>query len=76
MALQNDLIVEASELEVDAARMSDTLDNLTHMVCWNDKDAGLVWMYAQQLEARVRTLGTLLRSADPNMREVRARLCN
>jgi hypothetical protein len=76
MALQSDLFVDADELVGDAARVSDTLDSLTHMVCWNDKDAGLACLYAQQLEARVRALGTLLRSADPNVRAVRARLCN
>jgi hypothetical protein len=76
MALQSDLLMNADELVVDTAQVSDTLDSLTHLACWNDADAGLVQLYASQLEERLRGLGALLRSADPNVREVRARLCN
>ena len=76
MALQSDLFMDADELVVDAARVSDTLGGLTHLVCWNDEDAGLVHLYARQLEERLRGLVALLRSADPNVREARARLCN
>lgn len=53
-----------------------TLVSLTHLVCWNDEDAGLVQLYARQLEERLLGLEALLRSADPNVREARARLCN
>jgi hypothetical protein len=76
MALQSDLFMDADELVVDAARISDKLVSLTHLVYWNDEDAGLVQLYARQLEERLRVLGTLLQSADPNVREARARLCN
>jgi hypothetical protein len=76
MALQCDLFMDADEFMVDAARVSDTLVSLTHLVYWNDGDAGLVQFYARQLEERLRGVGALLRSADPNAREARARLCN
>ena len=76
MALQTDLFMDADEFVVDAARISDMLGNLTHLVCWNDEDAGLVELYASQLEEQLRGLGALLQSADPNVREARARLCN
>jgi hypothetical protein len=76
MALQSDLFMDADELVVDAARVSDTLVSLTHLVCWKDGDAGLAQLYARQLEERLLALGALLRSADPNAREARARLCN
>ena len=42
---------------VDAARVSDTLGSLTHLVRWNDGDAGLVHLYARQLEERLRGVG-------------------
>lgn len=76
MALQSDLYMDADELVVDPARGFDTLGSLTHLMCWNDEDAGLVHLYARQLEERLRGLVALLRSADPNVREARARLCN
>jgi hypothetical protein len=76
MALQTVLFVDVDELAVDAVRVSETLDNLTHLLYLNEGDAGLVGLYARQLEERFRVLGTLLRSADPNLRDVRARLCN
>ena len=76
MALESDLFMDTDELVVDAARVSDALISLTHLVCWNDGDAGLVHLYARQLEERLRRLVALLRSADPNVREARARLCN
>ena len=76
MALQNDLFMDADEFLVDAARVSDTLVSLTQLAYWNDGDVGLVQLYARQLEERLRGVGALLRSADPNVREARARLCN
>ena len=76
MALQSDLLMDADEFVVDAARVSDTLDSLTHLACWNDGDAGLVQLYARQLEERLQALGALLRSADPDVREAPAKLCN
>jgi len=76
LQLQNDLFMDANELVVDAARVSDTLVSLTHLVYRNDGDAGLVQLYARQLEERLRGLGVLLRSADPNVRKTQARLCN
>jgi hypothetical protein len=76
MALQNDLFIDADEFVVDAARVSDTLDSPTYLVCWSDQDIGLAQLYARQLKERLRGLGALLRSTDPNVREARARLCN
>jgi hypothetical protein len=68
--------MDADELVVDAARVSKALVSLTHLASWNDEGAGLLQLYARQLEERLRGLGALLRSADPNAREARARLCN
>lgn len=76
MALQSDLFIDTDEFLADATRVSDTLDSLTYLVCWNDEDIGMVQLYARLLQARLRGLGVLLRSTDPNVREVRARLCN
>jgi hypothetical protein len=76
MALQSDLFMDADEFVAEATRVSDTLDSLTYLVCWNDQDVGLVQLYARQLEERLRGLGALLRSTDPNVREAQARLCN
>ncbi len=76
MALQNDLFMDADELVVDAVSVSDTLVSLAHLVYWNDEDAGLVQLYARQLERRLQGMGALLRSADPSVREARVRLCN
>jgi hypothetical protein len=76
MALQSDLLIDADEIVVDAARVSDTLVSLTHLVYSNDEDAGLVQLYARQLEERLREVGALLRSTDPNVHGARTRLCN
>ena len=76
MTLQNDLSVDADEPVMDAARVPDTLVSLMHLVYWNDGEAGLVQLYARQLEDRLRGVEALLRSSDPNVREARARLCN
>jgi hypothetical protein len=67
--------MDADEFVVDAACVSGTLGNLTYLVCRSDEDAGLVQLYARQLEV-VAGVGALLRSADPKVREARARLCN
>jgi hypothetical protein len=76
MALQSDLFMDADEFVVDVARISDKLVSVTHLVYWKDGDTGLAQLYARQLEERLLALGALLRSADPNVRETRARLCN
>jgi hypothetical protein len=76
MAYQSDLFVDVDEFLMDAARVSDMLVSLTHLVYWNDGKAGLVQLYARQLEERLRGVGALLQSADPSVREARARLCN
>ncbi|HWO37664.1 MAG TPA: hypothetical protein VNO32_53500 [Candidatus Acidoferrum sp.] len=76
MTLQSDLSVDADEPVMDAARVPDTLVSLMHLVYWNDGEAGLVQLYARQLEDRLRGVEALLRSSDPNVREARARLCN
>jgi hypothetical protein len=76
MALQGNSFMDTDELVLDAAHVSDTLVSLTQLVYWNDQDAGLIRLYARQLEERLRGAGALLRSADPNVRDARARLCN
>jgi hypothetical protein len=76
MVLQSDLFMDADELVVDAARVSDALVSLTYLVYGNDGDVGLVQLYARQLEERLRDVAALLRSGDPNGREALARLCN
>jgi hypothetical protein len=76
MASQSDLFLDADEFLVDAARISDTLVGLTHLVYWGEEDSGLVQLYARQLEERLRGVGALLRSSDPNVREARVRLRN
>jgi hypothetical protein len=76
MTLQSDLSVDADEPVMDAARVPDTLVSLMHLVYWNDGEAGLVQLYARQLDDRLRGVEALLRSSDPNVREARARLCN
>jgi hypothetical protein len=76
MTLQGDLSVDPDEAVMDAARFPDTLVSLMHLVYWNDGEAGLVQLYARQLEDRLRGVEALLRSSDPNVREARARLCN
>jgi hypothetical protein len=76
MTLQGDLSVDADEAVMDAVRVPDTLVSLMHLVYWNDGEAGLVQLYARQLEDRLRGVEALLRSSDPNVREARARLCN
>jgi hypothetical protein len=76
MTLQSDLSVDADEPVMDAARVPDMLVSLMHLVYWNDGAAGLVQLYARQLEDRLRGVEALLRSSDPNVREARARLCN
>ena len=76
MTLQSDSFMDADEFAVDAAHVSDTLVSLTHLRYWNIADAGLVQLYAGQLEERLRGLGALRRSTDPNVREAQAKLCN
>jgi hypothetical protein len=76
MTLQSDLSLDADEPVMDAAGVPDTLVSLMHLVYWNDGEAGLVQLYARQLEDRLRGVEALLRSSDPNVREARARLCN
>jgi hypothetical protein len=76
MALTSDLFMDTDEFVVDAARLSDTLGSLTDLTYWSDEDAGLVQLYARQLEERSRGLVRLLWSADPNVREAQARLRN
>jgi hypothetical protein len=75
MTFEKVLFADEDESMV-GARVSDTLDNLTHLVYLNESDAGLVRLYAQQLQERLRGLRAVLNSPDPNMRAVRARLCN
>jgi hypothetical protein len=57
-------------------RVSATLDSLSHLLYLDESDAGLVRLYARQLEDRLFALRAVLNSPDPNMRAVRARLCN
>jgi hypothetical protein len=71
-----DQFVDADESMVGAGRVSETLDCLSHLVYMEESDAGLVRLYAQQLEGRLFALRAVLNSPDPNMRVVQARLCN
>jgi hypothetical protein len=75
MAYQEIRLVDADELVVEGNKRPDTLEGLTFVIHAGD-DTGMAGLYAGQLEARVRSLEALLRSADPNLREVRARLRN
>jgi hypothetical protein len=68
--------VDADESMAGAGRVSETLDSLSHLLYLNESDAGLVRLYAHQLEDRLFALRAVLNSPDPNMRAVRARLCN
>jgi hypothetical protein len=76
MTSQSDLIMDMDEFAMDAAHVSDMLVSLTHLGCWNGGDFCLIQLYARVLAERLLGLGALLRSADPNIRETRARLCN
>lgn len=76
MTFEKVLFADEDESMVGAARVSDTLDSLTHLVYLDESDAGMVRLYAQQLQERLRGLNAVLNSPDPNMRAVRARLCN
>ena len=76
MAVEKVQFADVDEPVVGAVRVSDTLDSLTHLVSLNESDAGLIRLYAQQLEDRLFALTAVLNSPDPNMRAVRARLCN
>jgi hypothetical protein len=71
-----DQFVDADESMVGGGRVSETLDSLSHLVFMDEGDAGLVRLYAHQLEDRLFALSAVLNSTDPNMRAVRARLCN
>ena len=75
MALQEGWLVDGDAFVVDGGRVVETVDSVTLFI-HSDHDAGLVGLLARQLEARVRGLQVLLSSPDPNLREVRARLCN
>jgi hypothetical protein len=75
MALQEVLFVDADGFVVDGVHIADTMDSLTFLIDTDD-ETGLVGLYAKQLHARVRGLEALLRSDEPNMRDVQARLCN
>jgi hypothetical protein len=72
----DDQFTDVDESLVGAMRVSETLDCLSHLVYLNESDAGLVRLYAHQLEDRLFALRAVLNSPDPNMRAVRARLCN
>jgi hypothetical protein len=71
-----DQFADADESTAGAGRVSETLDCLSHLLYLNESDAGLVRLYAHQLEDRLFALRAVLNSPDPNMRAVRARLCN
>jgi hypothetical protein len=75
MAYQETRLVDAGEFSSDGNKLSAAVDGLTYLI-HSDDDVGIVGLYAGQLEAQVRGLEALLRSADPNMRGVRARLRN
>lgn len=74
-AFQENRLVDAEDFARNGNSLSAAVDGLTYVIHSND-DMGLLGLYAGQLEAQVRNLEALLRTADPNMRGVRARLRN
>jgi hypothetical protein len=76
MTFENVPFVDEDEPVTGAARVSETLDSLTNLVYLDESDAGLVRLYAQQLQERLHVLSAVMNSSDPNMRAIRARLCN
>jgi hypothetical protein len=75
MAFQGMVLGDAEEFITDGNNMSVAVNGLTYLM-HSDDDTGLVGLYAKQLEARVRDMESLLRSDDPNARDLCARLSN
>ena len=67
--------MKADEFFAEGNNISAAVDGLTFLM-HSDDDTGLVSLYAKQLEERVRGVEALLRSDDPNARDVCARLSN
>jgi hypothetical protein len=67
--------VTADEFVVDGNSMSAAGDGVTYLI-HSDDETGLVGLYARQLETQVRRVEALLRSDNPNARELCARLWN
>ena len=75
MAFQESRAAQTDELGAEGNSATTLVDGLTRAMHAGE-EIGLVRLYAGQLEAQVRDLEALLRSADPNMRGIRARLRN
>jgi hypothetical protein len=75
MAFQGIVQVEGDEFIADGSNVSTAVDGLTYLM-HSDDETGLAGLYARQLEAQVRGMEALLRSDDPNARDVCARLSN
>jgi hypothetical protein len=75
MAFQEILFVNADEFIADGYNLSGMGDGPSYLI-HSDDESGLVGLYARHLEGQARDLETLMRSADPNARDVCARLRN
>jgi hypothetical protein len=75
MAFQETRSVDTDEYVANGSTLSAAVDGLTYLMLPGD-DMEMVGLYARQLDARVRDMEALLRSDDPNVRGVRARLVN
>jgi hypothetical protein len=75
MAFQEIMFTDADELSADDLQLSGMGDGPAFLLSPED-ETGLVGLFARQVALRARNLETLLRSADPNMRDVLARLVN
>jgi hypothetical protein len=75
MAFQGIMFTDADEFSADDMRLSGVGDGPEYLLHPED-ETGLVGLLARQVAVRVRDLEVLMRSNDPNMREVCARLVN
>jgi hypothetical protein len=75
MAFQEIMFTDADEFCADDLQLSGMGDGPAYLLYPEDA-TGLVGLLARQVAVRVRDLEILLRSADPNMRDVLARLVN
>ncbi len=72
MAFDRVVFVDADEAVTDCVSIANMMEGATGTIM-NDGGSGLVMLYAEQLEDRIRVAKTLQRSTDPGLR---ARMCN
>ena len=72
MTFDRVVFVDADELVADRVPIADKLESLSDLIL-DDGGTGLMILYAQVLEDRIRVARTLQRSTDPVLR---ARMCN